>query len=125
VIPRQQQGRIRARKPSFANNRPGSFDRRTVRIKPLAVGEPAADYRFTWSVYSWLEGEPATAEHIADLGQAATDLAQFVAALQRVDLEDGPPPGEHNSFRGVPLATRDEATRAAIASLGGTIDSGR
>jgi aminoglycoside phosphotransferase (APT) family kinase protein len=91
---------------------------------PLAAGEPAEGYPFTWSVYSWLTGETATAERIADLGQAATDLAQFVAALRRVDPADGPPPGEHNSFRGVPLATRDESTRAAIASLGGTIDVG-
>ncbi|MBA2461835.1 MAG: aminoglycoside phosphotransferase family protein [Actinobacteria bacterium] len=89
---------------------------------PLAVGEPADGYPFTWSIYPWLKGETATVERIADLGQAATDLAQFVAALQRVDPTDGPPPGEHNSFRGVPLATRDESTRAAITSLGGTID---
>ena len=70
----------------------------------------------------WLKGETATAERIADLRQAAADLAQFVAALQRVDPTDGPPPGEHNSFRGLPLATRDESTRAAISSLAGTID---
>jgi aminoglycoside phosphotransferase (APT) family kinase protein len=89
---------------------------------PLAVGEPAEGYPFAWSVYPWLEGETATPERIADLGQAATDLAQFVAALQRVDPTDGPPPGEHNSFRGLPLATRDESTRAAISSLVGTID---
>ena len=91
---------------------------------PLAVGEPAKGYPFAWSVYPWLEGETATLERIADLGQAATDLAHFVAALQRFDPTDGPPPGAHNSFRGVPLATRDEATRTAIASLGATINVG-
>jgi aminoglycoside phosphotransferase (APT) family kinase protein len=91
---------------------------------PLAVGEPADGFPFAWSIYSWLEGETATAERIDDLGRAATDPAQFVAALQRVDPTEGPPPGAHNSFRGVPLATRDESTRAAIASLGGTIDAG-
>lgn len=91
---------------------------------PLAVGEPAGGYPFAWSVYPWLKGETATVERIGDLGQAATDLAQFVAALQRVDPTDGPPPGEHNSFRGVPLATRDEATRSAIAALGGALDNG-
>ena len=91
---------------------------------PLAIGEPGEDYPFAWSIYSWLEGETATVERIADLGQAATDLAQFVAALQHVDPRDGPPPGEHNSFRGVPLAARDESTRTAIASLGGMIDIG-
>jgi len=89
---------------------------------PLAVGEPADGYPFEWSIYTWLEGETATVARIGDLSQAATDLAQFVAALQRVDPTDGPPPGAHNSFRGVPLSTRDEPTRAAIASLGGTID---
>lgn len=91
---------------------------------PLGQGEPAEGYPYAWSVYTWLKGETATDERIADLGQAATDLAQFVAALQRVDPTEGPPPGEHNSFRGVPLATRDEETRAAITSLGGTIDVG-
>ena len=91
---------------------------------PLAKGEPAEGYRFEWSVYRWLEGETATIERITDLGQAATDLAQFVAALRRVDPSDGPPPGEHNSSRGVPLATRDAAVRTAIASLRGAIDVG-
>ncbi len=91
---------------------------------PLAIGEPGEDYPFAWSIYSWLKGETATVERIADLGQAATDLAQFVAALQHVDPTEGPPPGEHNSLRGVPLAARDEMTRTAIASLGGTIDIG-
>jgi aminoglycoside phosphotransferase (APT) family kinase protein len=91
---------------------------------PLAVGEPAEGYPFAWSIYTWLGGETATTERIADLGQAATDLAQFVAALQRIDPRDGPPPGEHNSSRGVPLATRDTATRASIAALARTIDVG-
>ena len=91
---------------------------------PLASGMPAEGYPWHWSVYRWLEGENATLERIADPREAATSLARFVAALQRIDATDGPPPGEHNSFRGVPLATRDESTRAAIASLGGAIDGG-
>jgi aminoglycoside phosphotransferase (APT) family kinase protein len=89
---------------------------------PLAVGAPAEGYPFAWSIYPWLEGETATADRIADLRQAATDLAQFVASLQRIDPADGPQPGQDNSSRGVPLATRDESTRAAIASIAGTID---
>lgn len=91
---------------------------------PLGKGEPAEGYPYAWSIYSWLEGETATVERIADPGRAATDLAQFVASLQRIDPTDGPDPGEHNSFRGAPLATRDAETRAAIASLGRTIDAG-
>jgi aminoglycoside phosphotransferase (APT) family kinase protein len=90
---------------------------------PLAEGMPAEGYPFTWSVYSWLKGENATSRRITDLGQLAADLAQFVAALQRIDPLGGPSPGEHNFFRGVPLAERDAATRAAIASLEGKIDA--
>jgi aminoglycoside phosphotransferase (APT) family kinase protein len=52
-----------------------------------------------------------------------TALAQFIAALQRIDPTGGPPPGSHNSFRGVPLAMRDADTRASIATLHGTLDS--
>ncbi len=56
-------------------------------------------------------------------GQLATDLARFLAALQRIDTAGGPPPGEHNFLRGAPLATLDVATRAAIASLQHEIDT--
>jgi aminoglycoside phosphotransferase (APT) family kinase protein len=91
---------------------------------PLAKGVPAQGYPWEWSVYRWLEGETATIERITDLGQAATDLAQFIAALQRIDSTDGPLPGEHNSYRGAPLATRDAETRAAVASLHNLIDVG-
>jgi aminoglycoside phosphotransferase (APT) family kinase protein len=89
---------------------------------PLATGEPAEGYPFDWAIYRWLEGEPATSDKI-DMGQAATDLATFVAALQRVDPAGGPPPGEHNSWRGVPLVMRDWEMRSAISSLGSAIDA--
>lgn len=91
---------------------------------PLAKGMPAEGYPWKWSVYPWLEGENATSERITDPGRAASDLARFVLALQRIDPTGGPPPGEYNAFRGVPLATRDAETRAAIASLHGAIDAG-
>ena len=89
---------------------------------PLATGMPAEDYPWEWSIYPWLEGENATVERIADPDEAATLLARFVAALQRIDAAGGPLPGEHNSSRGVPLATRDARTRAVIASLAGEIE---
>jgi aminoglycoside phosphotransferase (APT) family kinase protein len=90
---------------------------------PLAKGVPAEGYPWRWSVCPWLAGEVATIERIADARQTATDLAQFVAALHRIDPTGGPPPGAHNSHRGVPLAMRDSATRTAIASLECTIDT--
>jgi aminoglycoside phosphotransferase (APT) family kinase protein len=84
---------------------------------PLAKGQPGEGYPWHWSIYRWLEGESATIERIADLHQAATDLAQFVAALWRIDPADGPRAG-----RGVPLAQRDVSTREAIEALRGMID---
>lgn len=90
---------------------------------PVADGMPAERFPFTWSVYRWLNGKTATVENITDPRQLAVDLAQFIAALQRIDPTGGPSPGEHNFFRGVPLAKRDGATRAAIASLHDEIDA--
>ncbi len=90
---------------------------------PLAKGKPGEGYPWHWSVYRWLKGENAAMERIADPRQAATELAQFIAALQRIDPAGGPSPGAHNSFRGVPLSTRDAETRTAIASLDGMLDT--
>jgi aminoglycoside phosphotransferase (APT) family kinase protein len=89
---------------------------------PLAKGMPAEGYPWRWSICPWLAGETATIERLADPCQAATDLAQFVAALHRIDPAGGPAPGTHNSHRGVPLAMRDSTTRTAIEKLTGIID---
>ncbi len=89
---------------------------------PLAKGTPGEGYPWHWSVYRWLEGENATTERIADPRHAATELAGFIAALQRIDPTGGPVPGPHNFFRGVPLSMRDVQTRAAIATLHGTLN---
>ena len=89
---------------------------------PLAEGVPADGYPWVWSVYRWLEGRDATVEPIADLGRAASDLARFIAALQAIDPAGGPPAGEHNFFRGEPLAARDAAVRSSIDALRDEID---
>jgi aminoglycoside phosphotransferase (APT) family kinase protein len=86
-------------------------------------GDAAEGYPFRWSVYRWLDGENATINRVADMNQMAIDLAQLLSAMQRIDPTAGPSPGPHNFFRGVSLARRDEATRAAIHSLGQAIDS--
>jgi aminoglycoside phosphotransferase (APT) family kinase protein len=89
---------------------------------PLAEGTPGERYPFVWSVYSWLRGENATVERVTDLSRLATDLATFVAALERIEPAGGPPPGRHNFFRGEPLAARDAAVRESIRELGDEID---
>jgi len=90
---------------------------------PIARGTPGEGYPWDWAIYPWLEGENATIERISDPGQMAADLAQFLIALQQIDPTGGPAPGPHNSFRGAPLALRDESTRAAIATLRDMFDS--
>lgn len=90
---------------------------------PLAMGRPTAEYPCNWSVCRWLEGRDAVIDPIADLNDAAIALAGFVNALQRIDATGGPAPGNHNFFRGVPLAHRDAQTRDAIDRLHGIIDT--
>ncbi len=89
---------------------------------PLAQGEPGEGYPFPWAVHHWLVGENAVAVPITDFTQAATVLAQFVAALQSIDATGGPVHGNHNFNRGEPLINRDAFTRAGIASLPDSYD---
>ena len=89
---------------------------------PLAQGAPSRAYPWSWSVYRWLEGESATLERLADPVEFARALADFLAALQRVDPAGGPPPGPHSFERGGTLATYERETRLALASLGGQVD---
>lgn len=90
---------------------------------PLAKGVPGEGYPWHWSVYRWIDGENATLERLADVVETAVTLAHFITTLQQIDPTNGPPPGEHNSGRGVPLAERDRQTREAIAALDGMIDT--
>ena len=78
---------------------------------PLAKGQPAEGYPSEWSVYRWLPGEPAATACIPDLTRFATDLAQFLSALYRIDPGDGPPAGPHSFYRGGQLSTYDAETR--------------
>jgi aminoglycoside phosphotransferase (APT) family kinase protein len=90
---------------------------------PLGKGGPDEGYPGPWSVYRWLEGDTATIERISHPEHAARELAQFITALERIDPDRGPHSGMHNFGRGVPLAMRDERTRAAIVSLNDTLDT--
>jgi len=90
--------------------------------EPLAHGDPAEGYPWSWSVYRWLPGTTASAAPQGRPAASALALARFLAAMQRIDPDGGPPPGEHNFHRGEALATRDAATREAIAALDGRVD---
>jgi aminoglycoside phosphotransferase (APT) family kinase protein len=89
---------------------------------PLAKGEPGAGYPYSWSIYPWLRGEPASADRIADPVRFAADLAGFLAALRGIDPAGGPRPGKHNWFRGGTLRTYDGVVQSALAELDGQVD---
>jgi aminoglycoside phosphotransferase (APT) family kinase protein len=90
---------------------------------PVAMGRPGEGYPWHWSVYEWRSGDIATHAPIADLTAFAVTLADFLTALQRVDADGGPPPGQHNFFRGGPLTVYDKEARWALAELEGRIDT--
>lgn len=91
---------------------------------PLAMGMPASGYPWQWSIYRWLEGASAASAHIANLGDFATALAQFLIALQSINSIYGPTPGLHSFYRGGALVTYDSMTRQAIDILKDRIDVG-
>lgn len=91
---------------------------------PLAMGEPGAGYPYPWSVYPWLDGQPARGDRIADPVRFALDLAGFLTALRSIDPAGGPRPGTHNWFRGGTLRTYDGQIQNALGELDGHIDTG-
>jgi aminoglycoside phosphotransferase (APT) family kinase protein len=84
---------------------------------PVAKGAPAEGYPQPWSVYRWLDGEPAWP--VRDPAALAGDLARFVSAMRGLHLDSGPP-----GYRGGPLAVNDRAVRQSIDSLRGDVDAG-
>jgi aminoglycoside phosphotransferase (APT) family kinase protein len=88
---------------------------------PVAQGEPGCGYPYPWSVYRWRDGEIAERARIDDLPAFASALAGFLVALRGADATGGPPPGEHNFFRGGPLATYEAETLQAVETFGGEI----
>ena len=85
--------------------------------KPLALGQPACDYPFNWSIYRWIDGETVAYSKNLNLNQLAQDLAKFLKALHAIDPTGGPLPGPHNFYRGASLRTDDSEIRQAIKML--------
>jgi aminoglycoside phosphotransferase (APT) family kinase protein len=90
--------------------------------RPIAKGRPGCGFPAPWSIYGWLDGEPAAVAGVTDHERLAGEIGSFLAALQRVDTTDGPAPGPHSFNRGGPVSAWDEQTRAIIGQLAGQID---
>jgi len=97
-------------------------------LMPVAIPRPVAQvpgtelFPLPWSVYEWIDGAIATQDRLVDPDRFALELAEFLDAVHRVDPTGGPQPGEHNSYRGLPLESRDAGVRAGLAQLEGVID---
>lgn len=63
-------------------------------------------------MHRWIEGQTPVEGALTRPELLAGDLARFVIAMRNTDLTGGPP-----AYRGVPRATVDKATRAAIEEL--------
>jgi aminoglycoside phosphotransferase (APT) family kinase protein len=91
---------------------------------PLARGVPGRGFPRPWSVYEWIDGDPATLGNIGDTVRFATDLAGFLTALYAIEPAEGPGPGTHNFFRGGSPGYYEDATKRALDALRGHIDTG-
>jgi aminoglycoside phosphotransferase (APT) family kinase protein len=89
--------------------------------RPLAKGMPGCGFALPWSVYGWIDGDPATAT--VDDVALAEDLAAFLVALRNAPAANGPAPGAHTADRGGPVRQWDEQTRSTIARLAHVIDT--
>jgi aminoglycoside phosphotransferase (APT) family kinase protein len=91
---------------------------------PVGIGTPAEDYPCAWSIYDWLEGEPVRREMVDDPVQFGWDLAKFITALQAIDTAGGPPPGQHNYFRGADvMAVYGDEARRSVDKIAERIDA--
>lgn len=93
--------------------------------EPLALGHPSKNYPWTWSVYKWIEGMSANSLVLDDLSlkPIASELAEFLNELRKIDSTGGPLPGLHNYWRGDHPSVYEAETRSAIAELQDIIDT--
>ena len=91
---------------------------------PVGIGYPGEGFPWRWSVFGWIEGEPATRERVPDRVQFARDVAGFLSALYRLDATGGPPPGQHSYFRGAPpMSVYGDEARRSIDRLAHVLDA--
>jgi aminoglycoside phosphotransferase (APT) family kinase protein len=84
---------------------------------PVAHGAPGEGFPHEWSVYRWLDGEPASAASLRDPVALAVELAGFLRALAAVPADGGPAPGPHNFHRGAPVEFYEAEALDALDAL--------
>ncbi len=89
---------------------------------PVAMGLPSHGYPFHWSIMKWLTGTPANQASSANQTQIASDLADFLSALQSAPAENGPLAGPQNFYRGGELYNYKDDVRRCLNELSGHVN---
>ncbi|MGX9919299.1 aminoglycoside phosphotransferase family protein [Streptomyces sp. NPDC002248] len=80
---------------------------------PVRVGQPTAQYPWSWSVVPFLPGRIAARSEPDDPWSAATALGRFLGALHAPASLEAPV----NTSRGIPLAGRTAGVRKGLAHV--------
>ncbi len=94
---------------------------------PIKMGVPSQDYPYPFSIYKWLSGTSIDLLTLQNQSQEelAFDLAKFLKELEGICDVDGPPPGQHNWWRGDHISVYDKGAREQIAILAGMFDGNK
>lgn len=87
--------------------------------EPMAIGAPGAGYPMPWSVQTWVPGRDATGEDPAASIGFARDLAEFIAAVRRIDTRGRAFTG---TGRGGSLHAHDPWMETCFARSGDLLD---
>lgn len=80
--------------------------------EPIGLGTPGHGYPCAWTICQWLPGTNPEVGKTPNPSDLALKLAGFLKSLQAVDTTDAPA-----GKRGIPVSTRDEEVRHAVAEL--------
>lgn len=87
----------------------------------VALGQPADGYPWPWLVYRWVDGDSVLDKPSVATAVPASDIAEFLTALQAADTAEAP----RSAYRGGPLGPHDRDLRAALQTLAAEIDLDR
>ena len=80
---------------------------------PVAVGQPSADYPWTWLVCPWFEGRRLADVPVGDRALVATQLGAFALALHRPAPEAAPA----SPWRGIPLTALEPSVLERLTQI--------
>lgn len=91
----------------------------------IKMGISTKDYPYPFSIYKWLNGISLNLVILSEKEQEqlAVDISLFLKSLQGIKDIDGPPPGQHNWWRGAHISVYDKGAREQISILENIIDS--